>query len=134
MKRVRGSQHSLTKTTNQVVIMATRTLQKQAYQFKITRVCEAGTSRKMDTPEGAVEYWKTEIARSSWFQETKEHLVTLFLNSRYSLEGFNLVSIGSLSETTAHPREILAPVLCASAFAFILMHNQSLGIPLAERS
>jgi DNA repair protein RadC len=67
----------------------------------------------MDTPERAVEYWKAEIARSSWFQETKEHLVTLFLNSRYSLEGFNLVSIGSLSETTAHPREILAPVLCA---------------------
>ncbi len=56
-------------------------------------------------------------------------MVALFLNTRYSLAGFNLVSIGSMSETTAHPREIFAPVLCASAFAFILMHNHPSGDP-----
>jgi len=66
------------------------------------------------------------VTRRDWYQQSKEHLVVLFLNTRYNID---LVSIGSLSETVAHPREILAPVLCASAYGFILMHNHPSGDP-----
>ncbi|MGK0188600.1 MAG: DNA repair protein RadC [Verrucomicrobiales bacterium] len=109
--------------------MANRSLKKRAYEFKLTRVREAGASSKVDSPELATEFWKSTIENADWYQESKEHLVTLFLNTRYSLNGFNLVSMGSLNETTAHPREIFAPVLCAGAFAFILMHNHPSGDP-----
>ena len=109
--------------------MANRSLKKRAYEFKLTRIREAGASSKVDSPELATEFWKSKVETADWYQESKEQLVILFLNTRYNLHGFNLVSMGSLSETIAHPREIFAPVLCAGAFAFILMHNHPSGDP-----
>lgn len=105
------------------------TLKKKAYEFKLTRVCEAGQSSKIDNPEAAYAYWKNSVVTRDWFQEQKETLVVLLLNARYNIEGHNLVSVGSINETVAHPREVLAPVICASCFAFILMHNHPSGDP-----
>jgi DNA repair protein RadC len=109
--------------------MASSTLKKKSYEFKLTRVCETGPSGKVDNPEAAYEYWQSSVMSREWFQEQKENLIVLFLNTRYNIEGHNLVAIGSLNESTAHPREILAPVICASCFAFILMHNHPSGDP-----
>ena len=109
--------------------MTNRTLKKRAYEFKLTRVAEAGASFRIGDPESAHRYWQTHVETRPWFQPNKEHLVTLFLNTRYNVEGHNLVSIGSLNETVAHPREILAPVICSGSFAFLLMHNHPSGDP-----
>ena len=106
-----------------------RELKKRTYEFKLTRVREAGPSRRIDSPEVAYDYWNSTIAVSDWFHERKEHLVVLLLNIRNNIEGHNLVSIGSLNETLAHPREILSPVLCGAAYGFILMHNHPSGDP-----
>jgi DNA repair protein RadC len=111
-----------------------KSLKKRAYEFKLTRVCEAGGSKKVDSPESAFAYWNTAIISRDWFQDNKEHLVVLLLNTRYNIQGHNLVSIGSLNETVAHPREILAPVLCGGAFAFILMHNHPSGDPSPSKA
>lgn len=109
--------------------MTNRTLKKRAYEFKLTRVCETGPSFKVDTPEAAYDYWQSSLQNRSWFQANKEHLVTLFLNARYHIEGHNLVSIGSVNQTVAHPREILAPVICSGCFSFMMMHNHPSGDP-----
>lgn len=111
-----------------------RKTKKKAFEFKLTRVSEAGPSKKIDSPELAYGFWNETIRKREWFQENKEHLVVLMLNTRHNIAGHNLVSIGSLNECLAHPREIFAPVLCGGAFAFILMHNHPSGDPSPSRA
>ena len=111
------------------VNLKTRRLKKRAYEFKLTRVREACASFKIESPDLAYEYWQEVIAKADWFHENKEHLVILLLNTRHNIEGHSLVSIGTLNESLAHPREILAPVVAGGAYAFILMHNHPSGDP-----
>lgn len=111
-----------------------RELKKPTYEFKLTRVREAGRSRKIDCPEGAFDYWNSIVATSGWFQETREHLVVVLLNTRHNVEGHNLVTVGTLTETLGDPRGIFMPVLCGAAFGFILMHNHPSGDPTPSSS
>jgi DNA repair protein RadC len=39
------------------------------------------------------------------------------------------VSLGSLNESVAHPREVLQPIFLYSAYAFIVVHNHPSGDP-----
>ena len=109
--------------------MSAPTLKKRAYEFKLARVREVCASRCVDSPELAYAYWQDVIREADWFSSCKEHLVVLILNTRHNIEGHSLVSIGTLNESLAHPREILAPVLCGGAYAFVLMHNHPSGDP-----
>ena len=109
--------------------MSGKRLKRQAYEFKLSRVREVGCSRKVDSPELAYAYWQEVISEADWFHENKEHLVVLLLNTRHNIDGHSLVSIGTLNESLAHPREILSPVVCGGAYAFILMHNHPSGDP-----
>ena len=104
-------------------------LKKRAYEFKLARVREVCASHKVDSPELAYAYWQEVIREAGWFHENKEHLVVLLLNTRHNIDGHSLVSIGTLNELLAHPREILSPVVCGGAYAFILMHNHPSGDP-----
>jgi DNA repair protein RadC len=51
------------------------------------------------------------------------------LDTKYQLLRIHEVSLGSLNESIAHPREIFQPALLYSAFAFILVHNHPSGDP-----
>ncbi len=59
----------------------------------------------------------------------RERLQVLLLDRRFQLVFVETVSIGSLSETIAHPREILRPALIHSAASFVLVHNHPSGDP-----
>jgi len=59
----------------------------------------------------------------------KESLRVVLLDTRYRLIRIEEVSLGSLDESVAHPREILRPALIYSAYAFILAHNHPSGDP-----
>ena len=109
--------------------MSSKTLKKRAYEFKLARVREVCASRSIDSPEKAYDYWQSVVRDADWFSACKEHLVVLLLNTRHNIEGHTLVSVGTLNESLAHPREILAPVLCGAAYGFILMHNHPSGDP-----
>jgi DNA repair protein RadC len=45
--------------------------------------------------------------RLSWNPE----LTSILLNRRYAVIGWNLVSLGTLTESIAHPREVLRPAV-----------------------
>jgi DNA repair protein RadC len=51
------------------------------------------------------------------------------LNSKNDLIGFNIVSVGSLSPTTVHPREVLKPAILANSASIIMCHNHPSGDP-----
>ena len=57
----------------------------------------------------------------------KEHLRGLYLNSRYRLVHEETISIGTLTESLVHPREVFRPAIENGAVAVILAHNHPSG-------
>ncbi len=53
----------------------------------------------------------------------KEYFIVLYLNARKQLIHKEIISIGSLTETLAHPREVFEPAIRYFASAVILAHN-----------
>lgn len=59
----------------------------------------------------------------------KEHFVALFINARNKLVQRELISIGSLNEGLAHPREVFEPAIKNNAAYVIIGHNHPSGDP-----
>jgi len=59
----------------------------------------------------------------------KEHLLAFFLNARKKVIAKEIISIGTLTASLAHPREIFAPAIGKAAAALILVHNHPSGDP-----
>ena len=55
--------------------------------------------------------------------------MTALLNAKLRLIGYHIVSVGSLSEAIAHPRETYRATILAGAYAHVLMHNHPSGDP-----
>ena len=53
----------------------------------------------------------------------REYFVTVFLNARNQIIQREIVSVGSLSASLVHPREVFAPAIASSAASVILGHN-----------
>lgn len=83
----------------------------------------------MNHPPEVLKFWNEVVAVDPAFESDKEHLVVVMLNVRMFPIGFNLVSVGSLCESVAHPREILRPCVVMAAYGFILAHNHPSGDP-----
>lgn len=59
----------------------------------------------------------------------KEYLLAFFLNARHQLIAREVISIGTLTASLAHPREIFAPAIGKAAAGVILVHNHPSGDP-----
>jgi DNA repair protein RadC len=59
----------------------------------------------------------------------KEHFLILCLNARRQLVHHETVSIGTLSASLVHPREVFAPAIAHSAAAVVAVHNHPSGDP-----
>ncbi len=57
----------------------------------------------------------------------KEHFRGLYLNSQYKIVHDEVISIGSLTSSIVHPREVFKPALEYSAVAIIVAHNHPSG-------
>ena len=71
--------------------------------------------------------------RSLFSPAAKEYFFSLHLNSKNQLIREMLVSIGSLSTSVVHPREVFAPAVRDSAASIILLHNHPSGDPAPSR-
>ncbi len=80
--------------------------------------------QKIDAPEVVNEYLGPEMRALK-----KESLRVLLLNTRYRLIEAQEISLGSINESIAHPREVFRPALLASAYAIIVVHNHPSGDP-----
>lgn len=59
----------------------------------------------------------------------QEHLVALLLNAKCEIESRITVSIGELTSTVVHPREVFRPAIRKGAAGIILVHNHPSGDP-----
>lgn len=57
----------------------------------------------------------------------KENFRGLYLNSRYQLVHDEVISVGSLTSSLVHPREVFKPAFEYSAVAVIIAHNHPSG-------
>lgn len=75
------------------------------------------------SPEEVFEYAK-DMARLK-----KEHLRGLYLDTRNKLIRDEVIAIGTLNASLAHPREIFHPAIDSHAAAILLVHNHPSGDP-----
>lgn len=79
------------------------------------------------SPEEVFEYAK-HMARLK-----KEHLRGLYLDTRNKLIRDEVIAIGTLNASLAHPREIFHPAIESHAAAILLVHNHPSGDPLPSK-
>lgn len=85
---------------------------------------EAVLPAKISSPEDAAAYL---MERLRFLR--KEHFVTLHLDTKHQVVGEEVVSIGSLNASIAHPREIFRTALKRNAAAIVCAHNHPSGDP-----
>jgi len=63
----------------------------------------------------------------------REHFVAVLLTTKNQVIDVITVSIGSLSASLVHPREVLKPAIQASAAALVVAHNHPTGVATPSR-
>ena len=66
-------------------------------------------------------------------QESKEHFLALHLDTKNKILCIDQVSVGSLSASIVHPREVIKSCLLSSCAAIILIHNHPSQDPEPSR-
>lgn len=61
--------------------------------------------------------------------ETQEHLIVICLNTKNQINSYATVSIGSLNQSIAHPRDILQRALLSNSARIAILHNHPSGNP-----
>jgi DNA repair protein RadC len=59
----------------------------------------------------------------------REEFVVVLLDAKHRPIGVNTVSIGSLTASIVHPREVFKPAIAGSSAALLLAHNHPSGDP-----
>jgi len=76
------------------------------------------------SPEDVFRHFHMRLRHAS-----QEHFFVLLLDGRHRVLGEELVSLGTLTASLVHPREVFRPAIRASAAALILVHNHPSGDP-----
>lgn len=83
----------------------------------------------LDTPELIYEFFGPQLRHL-----TQEQVLCATLDSRLRHIGTTQISVGTVSESSAHLREILRAVITRGAYGFILIHNHPSGDPSPSRA
>jgi DNA repair protein RadC len=76
----------------------------------------------LETPQLICDFFGPQMRHLS-----QEQVVVAVLDARLRHMGTTVVSVGTVSESSAHPREVLRPVITRGAFGFVLIHNHPSG-------
>lgn len=69
------------------------------------------------------------ILRDELLKADREKLISVMLNSKNVIIGMDVVSVGTLNQSCAHPRELYKAAILSNAAAIILVHNHPSGDP-----
>ena len=83
----------------------------------------------LDSPERIHEYFAPQLRHLA-----QEQVVVAVVDTRLRHLGTTVVSVGTVGESNAHPREILRPVITRGAHGFVLIHNHPSGDPSPSRA
>jgi len=114
---INGIGRKLAMKIHAVKELAKRTYQKPNTEIKIVNGPE-------DAAHFAMPYFKG---------ETVEHFAVMLLNTKNHIIGFRDVSVGSLSASIVHPREVFRIAVVDATAAIILVHNHPSGDPTPSK-
>lgn len=100
-----------------------------AFELGIRVAREQLHAVQLDTPELIYDYFGPQMRHL-----TQEQVMCVTLDTRLRHTGSTVISMGTVSEATAHPRDVLRPVITRGAFGFILIHNHPSGDPTPSRA
>jgi DNA repair protein RadC len=83
----------------------------------------------LDTPERIYDYFAPQLSHLP-----QEQVMVAAVDARLKHMATTMVSMGTVSECSAHPREIMRPVLTRAAYGFVLVHNHPSGDPSPSRA
>ncbi len=81
-------------------------------------------NKKLDSPESIEALLGPEMRMLR-----KESLRVVLLDTRYHLVRVEEISLGSINESIAHPRDVFRPAVISSAYAIVVVHNHPSGDP-----
>jgi DNA repair protein RadC len=85
---------------------------------------QTARSEPLDTPEKIYAFMGPHLQSLP-----RESLRVILLDTRHRLLHDEEISLGTLNESLAHPREIMRPAVSHGAYAFVLVHNHPSGDP-----
>lgn len=100
-----------------------------AFELGIRVAREQVRDIPLDTPERIHDFFGPQVRHLA-----QEQVWVAVLDTRLRHIGTTMISMGTVSESTAHPREVLRPVITRGAYGFILIHNHPSGDPNPSRS
>lgn len=98
-----------------------------APRYRISLVKEAELDwpkRRLGSPAEAYE-----LSKVIFEGYDREATFVFLLDQKHNLIGINMVSIGCLTESLVHPRELFKSIILANAAAFVFVHNHPSGDP-----
>lgn len=119
-------------STSPVVEKTTRTIRLRCIKpvYRSETICEKSlpwANRVVNSSETVFSLFG-DLAR-----ETKEHFVALHLDSKNHILCYDLVSVGSMTASIVHPREVYKSALLSSASGLVFVHNHPSGDPTPSR-
>ena len=96
------------------------------YELKVVRERRAGYGALTQVRVGRDVF---EAFRGRFEQADREEFLVLLLDGKNKVLGFHVASVGTLTSSLAHPREIFKAAILANAAAIILVHNHPSGDP-----
>lgn len=100
-----------------------------AFELGVRVAREQVHTSPLDTPERIYGNFGPQLAHLA-----QEQVLVVPVDTRLRHMGTSVVSMGTVNESSAHPREILRPVITRGAYGFILVHNHPSGDPSPSRA
>jgi DNA repair protein RadC len=100
-----------------------------AFELGVRVAREQVHTAALDTPERIYEFFGPQMAHLP-----QEQVVVIPVDTRLRHLGTSVVSVGTVNESSAHPREIFRPVITRGAYGFVLVHNHPSGDPSPSRA
>ena len=95
--------------------------------LKVTCVREGGIQTERTSLEDPAKVWELAKQYIGLPGEEREHFVVFFLDARNVVKGVQTVSIGTLTASLVHPREVYRPAVVSGSAAVIVCHNHPSG-------
>ena len=116
---------SLTVRPNRRLKSSTPALPYRAPRYRVTLVCEdSGSSSAAPIQSSTV---AAAVLRPCFDGLDREQFVVCGLDAKHRMIGINIVSIGSLSLSIVHPREVFKALILMNAAAWLCAHNHPSG-------
>lgn len=104
-----------------------RTYELESIRFRVVREADPRRGRALSSPDEVARF----IRESGLIlDDAKEHFGSLLLSAQNGFVAHHEVSVGTLSSSLVHPREVFAPALRVMGVAsIVIFHNHPSGDP-----